>query len=153
MQSVFWHIQSLTIPIQIEYNRLVCVCVCVCMHACSILSDSLRPHGLQPTRLLFLWDFSRQGYWSRLPFPTPGDFPDLGIELASLASPALAGRFFTWEALLVGLGLFKLHYLSLSLSFFFFECILYGKLFRDEMLSFRLCFRLFCLPFEQCTNS
>ena len=53
-----------------------------------------------------------------MPFPTPGDFPDRGIELASLASPALAGRFFTWEALLVGLGLFKLHYLSLSLFFF-----------------------------------
>ena len=25
------------------------------MHACSVMSDSLRPHGLQPTRLLYLW--------------------------------------------------------------------------------------------------
>ena len=39
--------------------------------------------------------FSRQEYWSGLPFPTPGDFPDPGIEPMSLASPALAGRFFT----------------------------------------------------------
>ena len=39
--------------------------------------------------------FSRQEYWSRLPFPTPGDLPDPGIEPASLVSPALAGRFFT----------------------------------------------------------
>ena len=29
--------------------------------------------------------FSRQEYWSGLPFPSPGDFPDPGIELASPA--------------------------------------------------------------------
>ena len=39
--------------------------------------------------------FSRQEYWSRLPFLTPGDLPDARIEPASLASPALAGGFFT----------------------------------------------------------
>ena len=39
-------------------------------------------------------DFSRQECWSRLPFPTPGDLPEPGIESASLASPVLAGRFF-----------------------------------------------------------
>ena len=47
--------------------------------------------------------FSRQEYWSGLPFPSPGDLPDAGIEPAALASPALAGGFFTpsatWEAL------------------------------------------------------
>ena len=35
--------------------------------------------------------FSRQEYWSGLPFPTPGHLPDPGIEPASLASPALSG--------------------------------------------------------------
>ena len=30
-------------------------------------------------------------YWSGLPFPTPGDLPDSGIELTFLASPVLAG--------------------------------------------------------------
>ena len=48
--------------------------------------------------------FSRQEYWSKLPFPLPGDLSDSGIELASLLSPELAGRFFTtgatWEALI-----------------------------------------------------
>ena len=39
-------------------------------------------------------EFSRQEYWSRLPFPTPGDWPDPGIKPMSLVSPALAGRFF-----------------------------------------------------------
>ena len=40
-------------------------------------------------------EFSSQEYWSGLPFPIPGDLPDPGIEPASLASPTLAGRFFT----------------------------------------------------------
>ena len=33
--------------------------------------------------------FPRQGYWSGLPFPSPGDLPDAGIEPTSLMSPAL----------------------------------------------------------------
>ena len=33
--------------------------------------------------------FPRQEYWSGLPFPPPGDLPDLGIKTASLMSPAL----------------------------------------------------------------
>jgi len=35
--------------------------------------------------------FSRQEYWSRLPFPSPGDLPDLRIEPRSPVSPALQG--------------------------------------------------------------
>ena len=42
--------------------------------------------------------FSRQAYWSALPFLLPGDLPNLGIELESLMSPALAGGFFTTSA-------------------------------------------------------
>ena len=38
--------------------------------------------------------FSRQEYWSGLPFPTPGDLPDPGMEPAS---PALVGQLFTTE--------------------------------------------------------
>ena len=38
--------------------------------------------------------FSRQEYWSGLPFPSPGDLPDPGIEPMS---PALTGWFFTTE--------------------------------------------------------
>ena len=48
--------------------------------------------------------FSRQRYWSGLPFPHPGDLPDPGIEPVSLMSPVLSGGFFTtstiWKALL-----------------------------------------------------
>ena len=38
--------------------------------------------------------FSRQEYWSGLPFTPPGDLPDPGIKPIT---PALAGRFFTAE--------------------------------------------------------
>ena len=61
--------------------------LCVHMCRCSIVSNSLQPHGLQPTRLLCSWNFP-----VRLSFPTPGDLPDSGIEPMS---PALAGKFTT----------------------------------------------------------
>ena len=46
--------------------------------------------------------FSRQEYWSGLPFPSPGDRPNPEVKSMSLTSPALAAGFFTtnttWEA-------------------------------------------------------
>ena len=44
-------------------------------------------------------EFSRQEYWSRLPYPPPGDFPNPKMESTFPASPVLAGRFFTSELL------------------------------------------------------
>ena len=35
-------------------------------------------------------EFSKQEYWSGLPFPTEGDLPNPGIKAVSLVSPALA---------------------------------------------------------------
>ena len=46
-------------------------------------------------------EFLRQEYWSRLPFPTPGDLLNPGIKAASSVSPTLTGGCFTsvpWEA-------------------------------------------------------
>ena len=40
--------------------------------------------------------FCRQEYWRGLPFPPPGDLPNLGTELWTLVS-CIAGRFFTTE--------------------------------------------------------
>ena len=49
-----------------------------------------------------LMEFSRQEYWGVVPFSSPGDLPNPGIEPASLMPAAFAGRFFTisttWEA-------------------------------------------------------
>ena len=53
-------------------------------------------------QVLLAIGFSRQEYWSGLPFPFPGDLPEPGIEPTFLTSPALAGGFFVistiWEA-------------------------------------------------------
>ena len=66
-------------------HMCVCVCVCVCvhahMHSRSVMSNSLRPHGLKPTRLLCPWGFSRQEYWSGLPCLSPGNLSTQGLNL------------------------------------------------------------------------
>ena len=72
------------------------------LFSCSVMSESLRPHRLARQAPLSM-GFSRQEYWSGLPFPSPGDLPNPGIKCKTLAYPALAGGFFTtsttWEAL------------------------------------------------------
>ena len=61
------------------------------MHAgASVMSDSLRAHGLYPARLLCPWQES----WSGWPCPPPGGLPNPGIKLRSLAPPALQACFF-----------------------------------------------------------
>ena len=52
----------------------------------SVMSYSLQLHGLQPARLLL--ELSRQEYWSGLPFCSPEDLPDTGIEPRSPALQA-----------------------------------------------------------------
>ena len=91
------------ISIQISKKHLSqkCICnscclpwppICMQMSALSFTQPylTLRP-CVQATRLLRPWGFSRQEYWSGLPFPPPGDLPDPGIEPSA---PALAGGFF-----------------------------------------------------------
>ena len=51
--------------------------------------DSLQPHGLWPARLCCPWDFSRQEYWSGLPFPSLRDLLDPGIKRKSPTCPEL----------------------------------------------------------------
>ena len=54
------------------------------------MSDSLRSYLWTVARQAPLsMGFSRQAYWSGLPFPSPGDLPDPEIKLKSPASPAL----------------------------------------------------------------
>ena len=54
--------------------------------SCSVMWDSLWPHGLEPASLLCLWDFSGKN--------TGVGLPDPGVEPVFLMSPALAGGFF-----------------------------------------------------------
>ena len=59
------------------YSVLTCVQIFVTSMDCA-------PPGL------LSMEFSRQEYWSGLPFPSPGNLPDPGIKSVS---PALVGRF------------------------------------------------------------
>ena len=59
----------------------------------SVVSNSVIPWTVALQAPLSM-EFSRQEYWSELPFPSPGDLSDPEIEPES---PALAGRFFTTE--------------------------------------------------------
>ena len=78
----------------------VCVCVCVCARArtralsCVQLCNPMDCSRQAPLSM----EFSRQEYWSGLPFPTHGDLSNPGIKPECFASPALAGRFFTTSA-------------------------------------------------------
>jgi len=62
------------------------------------VSKSLRTLRPVARRAPLSMGFSRQEYWSGLPFPPPGDLPNPQMEPAAIVSPALAGRFFTAEA-------------------------------------------------------
>ena len=74
------------------YSLSVCVLSCVLHFAIPWTVARCAPLSME---------FSRQEYWSRLPFPTLGDLPDPGIKPRS---SALAGRILyhdaTWEPLL-----------------------------------------------------
>ena len=61
--------------------------------------------------------FSRQEHWSGLPFPSPRDLPDPGIELASSLASALARGFFTFEPPVKPSCLRLVHIKEISLSF------------------------------------
>ena len=72
------------------------------MCVCSVVSDFFGDPWTVAHQAPLTMEFSRQGYWSGMPLPSPGDLPHPGIEPTSLRSPALAGGFFTtsatWEA-------------------------------------------------------
>ena len=63
--------------------------LCDAVVSCSVVSDSVTPWTVACQTPLPM-GFSRQGYWSGLPCPPPGDLPDSGIIPVSLPSPALA---------------------------------------------------------------
>ena len=62
----------------------------LCIHVCTLSCVRLFATSWPPLSL----EFSRQEYWSVLPFPSPGDLLGPGMEPISLVSPVLAGCFF-----------------------------------------------------------
>ena len=69
-------------------SKLPCVCMLGRVQLCVTPWTVARQAPLST-------EFFKQEHWSGLPFPPPGDLPDLCIKCMSLAAPVLAGRFLT----------------------------------------------------------
>ena len=61
-------------------GHIACMCVCVW----SVVTDSATPWAVARQAPLSM-GFPRQEHWSGLPFPSPGDLPNPGIEPGSPA--------------------------------------------------------------------
>ena len=74
--------------------------IAVILFSCSVVFNSLWPHGLYSPPAPLSMGFTRQEYWRGLPFPSPGDLPDPGIEPGSSTMQAdplpteLLGRWY-----------------------------------------------------------
>ena len=66
-----WSLLSIERLLYAKRSAVLCLVAQLCLTLC------------EPSRLLCLWRFSRQEYWSGLPCPPPGDLPTLGIEARS----------------------------------------------------------------------
>ena len=94
---IFTTVLSLPDPFA-ESRELFLVCVCACVLSCvQLFQTSWTAAYHAPLSM----EFSRQEYWSVLPFPIPGDLSGLGIEPASPVSSIgqqILYHCTTWEA-------------------------------------------------------
>ena len=66
-----WNTTEAALRGKSQIHNLICLVAQLCPNLCN---------PMEPTRLLCLWGFSRQEYWSGLPCPPPGDLPNPGFE-------------------------------------------------------------------------
>ena len=96
------------------YIYYICVCVCIyvyiyiCIyivkllsHVCLLVTPWTVAHQAPPSM-----EFSRQEYWSGLPFPSPGDLPDPGVKPGS---PALQADALPSEPPGISLSIYSIH--------------------------------------------
>ena len=118
---------------------------------CFRLGNSITPHSFRVYKLSSVWfcatswtvacqtplfmGFSRQEYWSGLPFPPPGDLSDPRIEPTSPAFPKLASGFFTTMPFGKPTSLLHTHFVFQKLSPFLFFQIPVQKLSLISMTS------------------
>ena len=91
ISSILWLNLSFLCKNQCHLQKVTSLLLPLCLRACvlrhSVLSDFATPWTVAHQPPLSM-EFSRQEYWSRLPFPSPGDLPDPEIELGSPALQA-----------------------------------------------------------------
>ena len=66
--------------------------ITVSLFSCYVVSSSFATPWAVAHQAPLSMGFSKQEYWSGVPFPSPEDLPDSGVKPAS---PALAGRLIT----------------------------------------------------------
>ena len=81
---------SESVPLLLDLLHIVCACMLSCFSRVWLFATPWTVAQQAPLSM----EFSRQEYWSGLPFPSPVNLLDPGIKPASLA---LAGVFFTAE--------------------------------------------------------
>ena len=108
--STFWHLDVRPVASRTVRRRVVviqatqCEVLCYgsprkwhvwvrCAQSCSLFAT---PWTIARQAPLSMGCF-RQGYWSGLPFPSPGDLPAPGIEPTFLMSPVLAGGWILYH--------------------------------------------------------
>ena len=75
-----------TEPEPLLWTQLHIATTWCCVPLDAVMSGSFELCGLQLARLHLSMGFSRQEYWTGLPFPSPGNLPNPGIKPASLMS-------------------------------------------------------------------
>ena len=101
--KVLWTTLAVNFSLHLAPSGIVCVCVCarariVCVYVCVRAQSCLTLCDLMdcsPPGSSVHGIFQARNNWRELPFLSPGDRPDPGIESTFLVSPALAGRVFT----------------------------------------------------------
>ena len=74
-----------------EFDTDICTPLYIFYVYISVVCNSFKPPWQTVVRQSPLsMEFSKEEYWSELPFPSPGELPDPGIKSRS---PALQGRF------------------------------------------------------------
>ena len=96
-----------------QRNKMCVVCVCLHSNCFPLFMTSWTVAHQAPLSM----GFSKQEYWSRVPFPSPGHLPDPGTEPMS---SALGGRFCT--TILPGKPkIWGLHFSPATVCLFFME--------------------------------
>ena len=75
MRKIKMHIAHLILGLYMFWAHVIEVTMC----ACSVVSTSLRPHGLQPARLLYPLDFPGKNTGVGCHFVLQGIFPTQGL--------------------------------------------------------------------------
>ena len=125
---IFFFIRLMSFQISDVFVKVLILDIDLFLHICfanifffSVIQSCptvFGPWTVAPRQAPLSMKFSRQVCCSGLPFPTPEDHPDPGLDPMSLAPSALAGGFFTtsatWEA----------HFLLVCVFSFSQQCIL-----------------------------